>query len=389
MPRLSRFMRSSRKQTGRARRAFRENGPGHKLMDALGSSAYLFRLDVRDLDPSISDHPSGLYDCTVDALSAAASRLFRGPFYLVLEVGRGNFRAPGRGRLHAHLIAHREDGPGPQHIRRDTERCKAVYDVLGAYRYLAKCPEPYSLEAELDATAALVLNPSGRLPNTRRHFLSPERLAWAAAPHCPKDQTPPPAPDTAPAETAPQLPARAPSTPDATPPLDAPGPSPRPLSPLKTRPVVVCLVVATAPPALLEGVCRLQSDPVRRPDHRRRSRARGPPGSAPRPSVDPSTSREWRTPGMTDEQQLAADLEAKILNLRNRIRSAGNSHSAAQTAAYLDRLERDGDLSTAEKLAAVVQAGRDLTLELKSGVDVTLHGPNLGPAMNPRPPRRK
>lgn len=93
---------------------------------------------------------------------------------------------------------------------------------------------------------------------------------------------------------------------------------------------------------------------------------------------------------MTDEQQLAADLEAKILNLRNRIRSAPrNSYSAQQTAAYLDRLERDGDLSTAEKLADVVQAGRNLTLELKSGVDVTLHGPNLGPAMNPRPPRRK
>lgn len=92
---------------------------------------------------------------------------------------------------------------------------------------------------------------------------------------------------------------------------------------------------------------------------------------------------------MTDEQ-LAADLEAAILNLRNRCRSAGNSYSAAQTAAYLDCLERpDATGTTAEKLAAVRQAGRDLTAALKYGDDVIRHSPNLGPDANPRPPRRK
>ncbi len=293
--RRSRFRRSSRKQTGRARRAFRENGPGHKLMDSLGSSAYLFRLDVRDLDPSVSDHPRGLYDHrTVSALAAAASRLFRGPFYLVLEVGRGDFRAPGRGRLHAHLIAHRDDGPGPQHIRRDTKRCQPIYDVLGAYRYLAKPPEPYSLEAELDVTAALALSPSGRLPNTRRHFLSPERLAWAAALHCPKNQTHPTAPDTAPAEVAPQLPARAPddrapSTPDAAPAIDAPPRPRRPDGLLRrprpsrlsgSRPFVVCRPVDTAPPAPPGAAAGLQPYPVRRTGRRSPPRSRGPPERA-------------------------------------------------------------------------------------------------------------
>lgn len=93
---------------------------------------------------------------------------------------------------------------------------------------------------------------------------------------------------------------------------------------------------------------------------------------------------------MHDEQQLAADLEAAILNLRNRIRSAPrNSYTAAQTAAYLDRLERDGNLPTVDALAAVRQAGRDLTAALKYGDDVIRHSPNLGPDANPRPPRRK
>ncbi len=90
------------------------------------------------------------------------------------------------------------------------------------------------------------------------------------------------------------------------------------------------------------------------------------------------------------DEQLHAKLEARVLNLRNRVATAPrNSHSARQAAAALDRLERDPNLSTAEKLAAVVQVDRQLTLDLKSGVDVIRHGPNLGPDMNPRPPRNR
>ncbi len=293
MARLSRFQRSARKQTGRARRAFRENGPGHKLMDSLGSSAYLFRLETSDLDPSISSDPSGLYSAAVvSRLANAAAKLFQGPFLLTLEVGRGDFRAPGRGRLHAHLIGHRDDGPGPQHIRRDTERCKAVYDVLGAYRYLAKCPEPYSLEAELDATVALVLSPSGRLPNTRRHFLSLERLAWAAAAPYPKNQTQPPAPDIAPAEAAPQLPDPAPppqlpasvglrGRPQQRRPHSAPRRLSRPLDPSPSELLRVIgngyPSVATAPPSRSAAAAGPASYPVRQRHHRRPPRSREPP----------------------------------------------------------------------------------------------------------------
>ncbi len=220
MPPRSRFLRSARKQTGRARRAFAENGPGHRLMDALGSAAYFFTLTPADLNENLSDDPSGLYGDTVSALLAAVARAFHGPVYAVAEVGEGS--APGRrGRLHCHVTAHRDDGPA--HVRRDTARCKPVYGVLGLYRYLAKPPEPYNLAAELDASAARVMRPSGRLPNTRCHFLSAERLVWAAA-QCPKNQTtqtPPPAdPQTATTATA----ATAANTSPETPPRPRSGP---------------------------------------------------------------------------------------------------------------------------------------------------------------------
>jgi hypothetical protein len=192
-------------------------------MDALGSAAYLFTLTTADLEPSLSDDPSGLYGDTVSALLAAVARAFDGPAYAVAEVGKGS--APGRrGRLHVHVIAHRNDGPA--HVRRDTARCQPVYDVFGLYRYLAKTPEPWSLAAELDATAARVMRPSGRLPNTRRHLVTAERLAWVAetlmpiAPKCPN--TTPADPQTATTATAATLATTAPKTP--------PRPRPGPLS---------------------------------------------------------------------------------------------------------------------------------------------------------------
>lgn len=93
---------------------------------------------------------------------------------------------------------------------------------------------------------------------------------------------------------------------------------------------------------------------------------------------------------MTDEPQLAADLEAQVANLRRRIAAAPqNSRSAREAADFLDRLERDPDLSVAAKLAAVRREGRDLTDALRYADDLIRHSPNLGPDSNPRPPRRR
>jgi hypothetical protein len=203
-PGRSRFTRSPQKMTGRARRAFVENGPGHKLMDALGSAAYFFTLTPKDLGLSVSDDASGLYNDTVSTLLDAVARAFNGPVFAVVEVGKGS--APGvRGRLHVQLIAHRDDGPA--HVPRDTKRCKPVYDIFGLYRYLHKPPEPGSLAAELDAAAARVLSSSGRLPNTRKHLLSAERLEWSRSlidlePNI--ATAPPETPKTEPAATQPE-----------------------------------------------------------------------------------------------------------------------------------------------------------------------------------------
>ncbi len=171
-----RFQNHPKTQTARARRAFKHGAHGARLKAALGEREYLFTLTVRDLDPNISDHPDGLHDpAVVNALFEAAAEKFCGPFYMTLEVGRGDIS--GRGRLHPHVIAHRDDGP--PHIRRESQRCKWVYDALNLYRYLNK-HEPPTREAQISYTAALVRNPTGRAPKVRRPFLFPNRVAYAA-----------------------------------------------------------------------------------------------------------------------------------------------------------------------------------------------------------------
>lgn len=181
----SRFRRAPKAQTSRSRRAFKPDGPGARQTAELGPYAYVFRLPVSELDSSISDDPSGLYDAaTIAAAAAAAGRLFQGPCFVVFERGSGDVYAPGAGRLHAHVVAHREDGP--QHIPRDTERCKWVYDAPGLYRYLHKS-DPATLEALIDYAAACAL--TGKPPRTRRHFSGASRSAWLT-PHCTNDLTP-------------------------------------------------------------------------------------------------------------------------------------------------------------------------------------------------------
>lgn len=157
-------------------------------MAELGKHAYLFTLTPRDLDPNLSDDPSGLYDATLEALAAAAGRLFQGPCWVVAEVGRGDYRTPGRGLLHTHVVGHRNDGL--QDLERDTPRCRWIYDAFKLWRYLHKPPEAYNLEALLDYKAACVLSLAGHSPQTRRPFRSPERTAWARA-QCTNDHSPP------------------------------------------------------------------------------------------------------------------------------------------------------------------------------------------------------
>ncbi len=191
----SRFKRTPKTQTGRARRALAPNGPGARLVSALGGHAYLFTL--RPADIGLSDRysaPSTLYSRALDDVFAALERTFSGPFYAVCEIGDGSNHE--RGTLHIHVIGHRNDGP--PNIPRGGERCKPIYNAFGAYRYLGKPAEQYSLEAHLDHAAARVVNPSGKSPRSRRHFLGTRRIAWAAEANdlydLTRSATPPPTP---------------------------------------------------------------------------------------------------------------------------------------------------------------------------------------------------
>lgn len=182
----SRFRQRPKTQTGRARRAFRRGAPGDRLMSSLGRHAYLFTLTPADVGlPEHLEQPSNLYQhAALETIFGALERTFSGPFYAVLEVGEGT--ASERGRLHIHAVAHRDDGPPD--LRRDSERHKPVTDARGLYRYLAKAPERYSLEAHLDLSSARTLSSTGRPPRTRRHYLGPSRLVWAGA-QCTNDLT--------------------------------------------------------------------------------------------------------------------------------------------------------------------------------------------------------
>jgi hypothetical protein len=179
----SRFRRRPKTARYRARTALEPGAPAHGLMAALGSSARLWTLTPAHLDlPDSYSDPASLYDAASMAhLRRAVALTFSGPLLYVFEVGRGD--GSGRGLLHVHLIAHRDDGPAD--VLRDSERCKTVYDAPGLLTYLNKPPESYSPDAETDALAARVLSSARRLPQTRGYLRSAARYAWlepAAAP---------------------------------------------------------------------------------------------------------------------------------------------------------------------------------------------------------------
>lgn len=171
----NRFRRSPKHQTSRARRAFKPDGPGTRLAAGLGANGYLFTITPADVCALVTSDASNLYGPdNLQAFHDAIARAFRGQFYAVAEVGEGS--AGRRGELHAHVYAHRDDGPA--HIPRDTQRCKWVYDAYRLYFYLFKNPEPRNRAAEMDYAEARALY--GSAPRTRRHNLGPERLRFAA-----------------------------------------------------------------------------------------------------------------------------------------------------------------------------------------------------------------
>ncbi len=171
------FVRSPNRQRYRAERVFKPGSSGYIMERGLGPDAYLFGPRFREIGlPDSFENPKNLIDAAaMDTIFTALAEYFRGLVYAVLEVGKD-------GRLHPHVLAHRLDGPGPDRLRRGTERCKPVEAEKGGakawYAYVGK-EQPWTLEAELDYKAARVLSPTGKLPKRRRHFVGRQRLQMA------------------------------------------------------------------------------------------------------------------------------------------------------------------------------------------------------------------
>lgn len=179
--RPSRYIRSNWRQTGRVNRQHRKGSKLDKLCEWLKDSGRLFTVKLTDLDPSLSDDPVGRFDeAFVDRCFQTIRQRTRGPFHAVLEVGKGDYRKEGIGRLHVHIMAHAESGL-KRYVRTD-EGCKPIHDFWGLLHYLNKA-EPYSLSDHHEFSAAKILSKCGRLPKLRRTFCGPQRLAWAPPLH--------------------------------------------------------------------------------------------------------------------------------------------------------------------------------------------------------------
>ncbi len=122
--RPSRFQESNKRKTAKANQVMKSKAY-QKLIKSV-SNLYFFTLTAKDLGIHEKfSYPSGLYDEDIILIwREALQEAFKGCFYFALEVGKGDYKAPERGRIHVHVIADRDDGP--QHLERDTKKCLTI-----------------------------------------------------------------------------------------------------------------------------------------------------------------------------------------------------------------------------------------------------------------------
>ena len=169
----SRFINSSQRRTGRARRALRNgDGPAARLYASV-TALYLYSLHAEHLAlPQMLTAPKMIYvHDAVRSWREAVRHHLRPPYYYRLEVGREH-------RLHVHVLANRD--AGLLHLPRDRELIKPVYDLEGMLKYLAKPPVPLSDEALVEYQNAVKrASESGRrLPNLSGFVGVPRLALW-------------------------------------------------------------------------------------------------------------------------------------------------------------------------------------------------------------------
>jgi hypothetical protein len=168
----ARFRRSGRKQRVRAKTLMQLASRNFEQV----TNPHLFTLNHKHLDiPTKHSKASSLYlHDTVNVWKDAIKQTFKGCLYFSLEVGHGDYKAPKRGLIHAHIIASANDGPDA--IKGDTQRYKPVNNLEGVFIYLSKPSEPYSFEAMNDLISTRMMH--GKPPHLRGFLASKHRKVW-------------------------------------------------------------------------------------------------------------------------------------------------------------------------------------------------------------------
>lgn len=135
----SRFVKSSQKQNGRARRAmgYDGNGPASRLLSVLEQPSFMTIRPLLELDlPFWTLKAHYIYDrYVIRTMVRALKEKTVGPLFYRFEVSGGE-------HLHIHLVA---DGAKEfLHLPRDSELVKPIYDLEKLMAYLAKPAVPAS-----------------------------------------------------------------------------------------------------------------------------------------------------------------------------------------------------------------------------------------------------
>jgi hypothetical protein len=174
-----RFKRSGKRQRAKAKDVLRS----HDLMTLTAAvpNLHLHTLTAKDLEFSNElAKPSALYShYDVRIWREAIAQTFHGCVFYTLETGQGDFNAPKRGQVHAHVLAASTDGLGASF--KNTEKCKVVKNLEGVFRYLHKPSEAYSLEAALDWQVARLKSKGNKAPRLRGWLTSEKRRCWNLA----------------------------------------------------------------------------------------------------------------------------------------------------------------------------------------------------------------
>jgi hypothetical protein len=174
--RPARFRRSPRRQRAKANQLMKTQTVANFLSAV--PEPYWFIVKAQDLGiPDEQAHPDLITDTrSVKLWLEAVTKRFKGVFYVVLEVGKGDFKNPQRTPIHANVVAASYDGHNLEAVKRDSRRFQKVTDLKGLFGYLFKA-EAYTFAAHTAYTANRILG-TGKAPRVRVWYVNQRRARW-------------------------------------------------------------------------------------------------------------------------------------------------------------------------------------------------------------------